>query len=275
MQQFSGVTILVVSPDPSPEPEMPFPGGLIMSDSHIDPFAIVEEAVARLPWPEHDPVFSRALAQFVRHTGAREVLELGTGHGGSACWLATGVRLNGGGTLTTMDRDSAPSVEQLLKSAGVAEMTRVVRTPRSYTSELMQLIQANTVDYRCNPQFDFCFVDGAHNWDTDGFAFFLVEKLLRPGGWLVFDDLDWTYATTLSLAPVDAEVASFMSPEERSTPQIRDVFELLVRQHPGFDVVRQFRVHGWARKSGPQDSTDDSRLIDELEAAVDLHGSHA
>ncbi len=245
---------------------MSFPGGMLVSDSRVDPFAMAEEAVAHLPRPEHDPVFSRALGQFVRHTGAREVLELGTGHGGSACWLATGLRLNGGGTLTTMDRDTAPAVAQLLRSAGVADMTRIVRTSRSYTWELMRLIQANTTDYRCNPQFDFCFIDGAHNWDTDGFAFFLVEKLLRPGGWLVFDDLDWTYATCLSLAPVDAEVARLMSPEERSTRQIRDVFEFLVRQHPGFDVVRQFRHHGWARKSGPQDSTHETRLIDELEA---------
>lgn len=246
-----------------------------MSGSQIDPFAIVEEAVARLPRPEHDPIFSRALAQFVQHIGAREVLELGTGHGGSACWLATGLRLNGGGTLTTIDRDTAPAVTQLLKSAGVDDMTRIVRTSRSYTWELMRLIKENTTDYRCNPQFDFCFVDGAHNWDTDGFAFFLVEKLLKPGGWLVFDDLDWTYATCLSLAPVDAEVASSMSPEELSTPQIGDVFELLVRQHPGFDVVRQFPVHGWARKSGSRDSTDECRLIDELEAAGDLLRSHA
>jgi predicted O-methyltransferase YrrM len=233
---------------------------------------MVEEAVARIPYPEHDPIFSRLLGQFVRHIGAREVLELGTGHGGSACWLATGLRLNGGGTLTTMDRDTAPAVAQLLESAGVADMTRVVRTSRSYTWELMRLIQANTVDYRCNPQFDLCFVDGAHNWDTDGFAFFLVEKLLRPGGWLVFDDLDWTYANCLRLSPADAEVARLMSPEEQSTRQVRDVFEFLVRQHPGFDVVHQFRFHGWARKSGPQDAAAASRLIDELEAAGELAG---
>ena len=247
---------------------MSFPEGTLVSDSQVDQFAIVEEVIADLPRPEHDPVFGRALGQFVRHIGARDVLELGTAHGGSACWLAAGLRLNGGGTLTTMDRDTAPPVEQLLKSAGVDDITRVVRTPRSYVYELMRLIKANTADNRCSPQFDFCFVDGAHNWDTDGFAFFLVEKLLRPGGWLVFDDLDWTYATNVSLAPADAEVAALMSPEELSTPQMRDVFELLVRQHPGFDVVRQFPVHGWARKSGPQDSTDATRLIDELEALM-------
>jgi len=244
--------------------------------SESDPFALVEKAVAELPHPEHDPVFSRALGQFVQHVGAREILELGTGHGGSACWLAAGLRLGGGGTLTTIDRDTAPSITRLLDTAGIADLTRIVRTPRSYTWELMHLIQANTSDGRCNPQFDFCYIDGAHNWDTDGFAFFLVEKLLKPGGWIVFDDLDWTYATCLHLSPVDADVASLMTPEERSIPQVGGVFELLVRQHPGFDVVRQFPVHGWARKAGLRDSAEETtRLIDDLEAAYALYGSHA
>jgi predicted O-methyltransferase YrrM len=243
-----------------------------MTDTRVDPYAIVEEAIAQVPRPEHDPVFSRVLGEFVRQTGARDVLELGTGHGGSACWLATGLRLKGGGMLTTIDRDTAPAVAQLLKSAGVADITRIVRAPRSYTLELMRLIQAHTADYRCNPQFDFCFIDGAHTWDTDGFAFFLVEKLLKPGGWLVLDDLDWTYAGCPRPAPPDAELARLMSAEELSTRQVRNVFELLVRQHPGFDAVRQFRHHGWARKSGPQDSADEIRLIDELEAAGEIIG---
>jgi predicted O-methyltransferase YrrM len=252
---------------------MSFPKEIVMSEP--DPFALAEKAVACLPSPEHDPAFSRALGQFVRQVGAREVLELGTGHGGSACWLATGLRLGSGGTLTTIDRDTAPSIKQLLDAAGVTGLTRIVRTSRSYTWELMHLIQANTSDGHCNPQFDFCYIDGAHNWDTDGFAFFLVEKLLKPGGWLVFDDLDWTYETCQHLSPVDADVASLMTPEERSAPQVGAVFELLARQHPGFDVVRQFPVHGWARKASPRDSAGETRLIDDLEAAYALYGSHA
>lgn len=248
-----------------------------MSDSQADPFAIAEDAVACLPRPEHDPFFGRALAQFVQRTGAREVLELGTAHGGSACWLATGLRLGTGGTLTTIDRDSAPSIKQLLNSTGVTEFTRVVRTPRSYTWELMRLIQANTSGGKCNPQFDFCFIDGAHTWDADGFAFFLVEKLLRPGGWLVFDDLEWTYGDypEADLSPADAVLSRLMAPEERSTPQVGSVFELLVRQHPGFDVFRRFPVHGWARKSGAGNGAGEARLIDELEAVCDLRRSHA
>ena len=29
-------------------------------------------------------------------------------------------------------------------------------------------------------------IDGPKHWITDGFAFFLVDKLLKEGGWIVF-----------------------------------------------------------------------------------------
>ena len=28
------------------------------------------------------------------------------------------------------------------------------------------------------PRFDFCYIDGVHNWADDGFAFFLIDRLL-------------------------------------------------------------------------------------------------
>ena len=42
------------------------------------------------------------------------------------------------------------------------------------------------------PTFDLVYLDGGHTWDATGFAFFLVDKLLRSGGWLIFDDIYWT-----------------------------------------------------------------------------------
>ena len=44
------------------------------------------------------------------------------------------------------------------------------------------------------PVYDFVYLDGAKHWTIDGLAVVLVEKLLRPGGWLLMDDLGWTYA---------------------------------------------------------------------------------
>ena len=32
------------------------------------------------------------------------------------------------------------------------------------------------------PVYDFCYLDGAHDFTIDGMAVYLVEKLLRPAG---------------------------------------------------------------------------------------------
>ena len=59
---------------------------------------------------------------------------------------------------------------------------------RSYNWRLMKFLEAGMYEF-----FDFCYVDGTHNWYADGFAYCLVSRLLKPGGWVVFDDLYWSF----------------------------------------------------------------------------------
>jgi hypothetical protein len=46
----------------------------------------------------------------------------------------------------------------------------------------------------CNatPIFDYCFLDGAHTFSIDALNFFLCDKLTRIGGFIDFDDYNWT-----------------------------------------------------------------------------------
>ncbi len=104
----------------------------------------------------------------------------------------------------------------------------------SYTWRLMRMIEEDP-----SPRFDFCYIDGAHNWFVDGFAFFLVNKLLKPGGWLLLDDLDWSYSISPALRD-SAEVRQ-MPDDERTTPHMRKVYDLLIKTHPDY---HQFRVEG-------------------------------
>ena len=83
------------------------------------------------------------------------------------------------------------------------------------------------------PQFDLCYFDGGHTWDVTGFGFVLVDMLLRPGGWIVFDDLPWTIEAAMqgrTEMPVHWRDADS---EERSTPAVKLVFDLLV-PHLGY-----------------------------------------
>ena len=59
---------------------------------------------------------------------------------------------------------------------------------RSFTWELQKLIAQVP-----RPRFDLCYFDGGHTWDNTGFGVLLVDILLRPGGILVLDDMNWSF----------------------------------------------------------------------------------
>jgi predicted O-methyltransferase YrrM len=197
--------------------------------------------------PHMTPERGQEIYAFVRGQQPSSVLELGFAHGVSSCYIGAALKANSHGTLTTIDLDSArqrqPDIHTLLDQTGLLDWVQPIHTPTSYTWELMRLIEGTPAgDWR----FDFAFIDGAHSWFVDGLAFFLVDRLLKPGSWLLFDDLDWTYATSATLR--DTEMVKAMPEDERNTAQVGKVFDLLVRPHPQYDQFRVDESWGWARK---------------------------
>jgi predicted O-methyltransferase YrrM len=185
----------------------------------------------------------------VRETTPDHILELGTANGASAAYMAAALDENGKGHLVTVDRAGAGfEPAPLLGDLGLDErVTLVVRDDSSYDWYLKELVEKQSdAAGNCEPIFDFCYLDGAHNWTIDGLAVVLVEKLLKPGAWLLLDDLEWSYAAS----PSGAEPPFPLSRSERREAHVRAVFDLIVRQHPSFT---QFRVQdgnwGWAAKN--------------------------
>lgn len=185
------------------------------------------------------------IMEFIRRNRPREILELGFCHGVSTCYMAAALAEQSGGSITTIDLETArhlePNVEELLTRIGQRERVTCCYEPTSYNWRLMKLLEEGAV-----PRFDFCYLDGAHNWFVDGFAFFLVDRLLRPDGWIIFDDLHWTYARSLTLAKTDMVKA--MPEEEREAPQVQKVFDLLVKSHPCYGEFRTEDGWGYAHK---------------------------
>jgi predicted O-methyltransferase YrrM len=196
----------------------------------------------------------RRIYDHVRATGVKDALEIGTAHGVSAAYIAAALAANGGGTLTTVDhvgspKDPPPSV--VLERAGLQHLVRpVLVDDSSYTWWLKSQVEANSDDAgNCRPLYDFCYLDGAHNWTIDGLSVVLIEKLLRPGAWLLLDDLSWTYSGSATAEGQGAKDLH-LSKSEQASPHVKAIFDLIVRQHPAFT---QFRVEddwwGWARKA--------------------------
>jgi hypothetical protein len=108
-----------------------------------------------------------------------------------------------------------------------------------YTWFLHDEIARNTIEDQCAEIYDLCIIDGPKNWTIDGAAFFLADKLLRKDGWMIFDDYDWTYASVRREGGVTDGISHrSMSEVELKTPQIREVFQLLVKQHPSYGVLK-------------------------------------
>jgi predicted O-methyltransferase YrrM len=189
----------------------------------------------------------RTVHEFIVGHELGRVLELGFAHGKSTCYLAAAAdELGGDAHVVTMDRigalDREPNIHELLGRCGLQARVTPVIAETSYTWELMKLLEQTP-----RPWFDFAYIDGGHTWDVTGFGFFLVDRLLAPGGWMVFDDLDWTLASSPTMRSLP-EVRK-LPEEQRTTPQVRKVFELLVREQPGYVDVHESRGWGWARKA--------------------------
>ncbi len=192
---------------------------------------------------------SRAIYDHIVSTGATRCLELGTGYGSTTCVMAAALDEIGEGRVTTVDTlERTPiGIRDLAKHTGLADFIDPVNA--RYDWYLRGLVERQTSANRCEPCLDFCFLDGAHEWNPDALAAFLATKLLRAGAWLALDDLNFKLR---GCQPGWETTFADRSEEELDHYQVREVFDLVLRQHQDlgeFTVADGGRT-GWARKAG-------------------------
>jgi len=207
-------------------------------------FGAIKAVVDGIPFmtgQKAERITSHILAQ-----NPTKCLELGFAHGVSTCYIAGAMQEAGNGKVVTIDRVSSrerkPTVETLLSACGLRDYVEIYYEHTTYNWRLMRFLEEGLSN-----EFDLCFIDGAHTWVEDGLAFFLVDKLLKDGGWIIFDDLNWTFATSPSLRESD-RVRS-MPDDEKMTPQVRKVYELLVAKHPLYRNCYTDSGWGFAQKN--------------------------
>lgn len=170
------------------------------------------------------------ITKFIVENNIKNVLELGFCHGVSSCYIASALDKTDG-KLVTIDLKGAkqhnPNIETLSKALGLYKRMEIYYEPTSYTWRLMRFLEKNPL-----PKFDLCYIDGAHNWFVDGFAFFLVDRLLNQGGYIIFDDINWTYFTSPSLW--NSNMVKNMPMDEKCCRQVKKVFDLLVKTDPKY-----------------------------------------
>jgi predicted O-methyltransferase YrrM len=182
----------------------------------------------------------------------RDVLELGFCHGVSTCYIAAALKERGDGHVVAIDRAArltrSPQADDLLDRLGLQEQVSLFYEYSSYNWRLYNLITQEVA-----PEFDLIYLDGAHTWEADGFAFMLAERLLAPGGHIVFDDIHWSFGKS----PSAASHARDMPEDERDSHQVSLVCDVLVKPHPNIADYWEDRTWGFARKR-PGDRLDNA-----------------
>jgi predicted O-methyltransferase YrrM len=239
----------------------------------------VVAAMSSQEWGISEPQ-GRMLFEFILREKPSSILELGCGIGTSACYIAAALEHLGHGHLLSVDRN--PDLPDWVARSfakvdpALQRFHELVVSTTSYNDELMRLILKQTQNSRCEPCFDFCFIDGAHTWEIDSCAFFLAEKLLKPRGWMLFDDLTWTIGASAEAKKHGLE--DKLPLDLIQTPQVMRVFELCVCQHPGFDSFTITDDWGWARKKADYQSAPSAsvtRLFAQQNSVVTRLRRHA
>ncbi len=207
----------------------------------------MERVLERIGQPNYESLSSPswdalALVDLILATNqAPTVAEVGAGIG--ATTLELGKKLQGRGALYIFDYTH--SLNELVSDLAERGITNVrpfgsSRTLYdSYTWQLLKLAKHHRAE---NGIFDLAYLDGAHSFVHDVGATALLKKLMKPGGYLLFDDYTWTFENSPTMNPRSMpKVREWYSEEQLHTPHIKLICEVLM-DDPSYERVSNPRV---------------------------------
>ncbi len=214
-------------------------------------FSDIRKVVGDTPYIGYSS--ARYLYDLIIRERLTKILELGVAHGTATCYMAAALHEIGGGKITSVDLLEAkerfrPSPVEQLTKINLQHLVQIVYTQTGYSWFLHDEIRRLSDSTSCKPDYDLCIIDGPKNWTIDGGAFFMVDKILKENGQIIFDDYLWNYTGDYlkGKSETDGIDHSKLSAAERNTSHIKEVFDLLVMQHPNYS---EFIVHpddNWA-----------------------------
>lgn len=132
--------------------------------------------------------------------------------------------------------DKVATVAARLRDAGFGRVHAFGNSYKyrdSYNWSLLQVLESAT-----EPIFDYVYLDGLHMWETDALTFFLVNKLLRPEGYIDFDDYGWKMINSKTCGPQYFPLhAKMWTTEQMNTPCVKKIVDLLVVRDDRYEFV--------------------------------------
>jgi FkbM family methyltransferase len=165
------------------------------------------------------------------------IAEIGVGIG--ATTLVMAALLDNAGELHLYDFN--PKVDELLADltkVGFTNIRGFGNTNRhwdSYNWTLSRMILDGKRDV-----YDYIYIDGAHTFGVDALAFVLCDRLLKPEGYLEFDDYSWSFSKSHWMQDIRDQ---FMTDEQACTPQVKMVVDLFLNGNAEYTSVQPNRLY--------------------------------
>jgi predicted O-methyltransferase YrrM len=199
---------------------------------------------ARIQWISQDAV--EVLKMVLKEAdGPAVIAEVGVGQGASTKPFMRLLNGAGGGELHLFDREPVldnlmPDLQEQQSFAGVTVVLHPnpAKTYASYAWELAKMARDLDREGRSVELFDFVYLDGAHAFHHDAAACAVLKRMLKPGGYLVLDDMRWTFNKSASANPTRRpEMADAYTEEQLDTPHVGLVADVLLRRDPEFEEI--------------------------------------
>ncbi|WIJ24026.1 class I SAM-dependent methyltransferase [Devosia sp. RR2S18] len=164
------------------------------------------------------------------------VAEIGVGVG--ATTFAIAKRLNGRGKLLLFDFEvSVDELARDLLNEGFSNIEAYGNSRKTYDSYSWNLAQIALKKRRegSGPMLDFAYLDGAHSFVHDAPAAILLKELVKPGGFILFDDLHWTFDRSPTMNPAsNAAVRDWYPAAQTAIPHVQMICELFFDNDQAF-----------------------------------------
>lgn len=151
------------------------------------------------------------LYAWVRGGAPEFVLETGVANGVSSSYLLEALERNGHGALHSFDIE--PKAGQLVDARLRARWRFHVLPPRRSDEELRRVLSEL-------PPVELAFLDADHSYSGQAREYELVRARMGQGGWLISDDVDWSFAF-LELAERLRRPPSFLVTESKVVGVLR------------------------------------------------------
>ena len=169
--------------------------------------------------------------------------EIGVGVGATTIDLVR--TLGGTGELHLFDRetlvrDLIAELEELPETAGVTlvDHGNSRKLFDGYAWVLANMARDLASAGKSVEIFDFVYLDGAHSFHHDAPACAILKRMLKPGGYLVLDDMKWTFNSSPSMNPTKrSDVRESYTDEQLSVPHVGLIADVLLRPDEEFEEI--------------------------------------